>query len=84
MTDEHPVNGSAGRFARIERKLDDIMEDVTDIRVRLAIIETKSSDSAAYEGKRVSEKSYKWMLVGIGAALASGPITLLLRLLHVI
>lgn len=83
MTDE-PTNGSQGRFARIEKKLDDIMEDVTDIRVRIAILETKGSDSAAYEGKRVSEKSYKWMLVGIGAALASGPITLLLRLLNVI
>lgn len=73
-------NGAEGRFARIERRLDEIADDVTDLKVSVARIETATSAVADITAKRVSGRSYRWMIAGIVSSFGLGVATFIWRL----
>jgi hypothetical protein len=76
-------NGSEGRFLRIEAKLDDVSDGVSDLRVSVARIEESLHTRATDQATRISQNSFKWMKWGIGASFSIGILSLLGRLLGV-
>lgn len=76
-------SGSEGRFRRIEDKLDGLTEDMTELRVSVARIETATSTTRVDAQSRVSDASFKWMIRGILGSFAIGALSLLARVFGV-
>jgi hypothetical protein len=74
-------NGAEGRFLRIETKLDTITDDVSELRISVARIETSLGTQQADQAKRVSTKTYRWMVAGIVGSAVLGVATFIGRLL---
>ena len=87
-----PYNGgSAGRFLRIEQKLDRLVESLEDFRVdtvtRLTRLETQASASEKFAASQqttiLSARSFRWVKVGIASSFIVGAAGLLLRIFGV-
>jgi hypothetical protein len=76
-------NGAEGRFRRIEAKLDSLTEDMTEVRVAVARIESATNTTRGDTQSRVSDQSFKWMIRGIVGSFAIGALSLLARILGV-
>jgi hypothetical protein len=76
-------NGAEGRFLRIEAKLDGLAEDMTEVRVAVARIETATSTTKVDTSSRVSDQTFKWMIRGILGSFVIGALSLLARIFGV-
>jgi hypothetical protein len=76
-------NGSEGRFLRIESKLDHLTEDMTDLRIAVARIETATTTTRGDTTTRVSDQTYKWMIRGIAGSFVIGAASLVARIFGV-
>jgi hypothetical protein len=76
-------NGAEGRFRRIEDKLDGLTEDMTEVRVAVARIESATNTTHKDTQSRVSDQSFKWMIRGILGSFAIGAASLLARIFGV-
>jgi hypothetical protein len=74
-------NGAEGRFLRIETKLDHLSDDVAEVRVSIARIETNLGTQQTDVAKRVSTQTYRWMVFGIIASAVLGVASFVGRLL---
>lgn len=77
MVDQNP---SSGRFARIEEKLDRIIEDVHLLSNRVLELEYAAKFEDIETKKRVSDRTYKWMKLSIILSVVFGLATLVSRL----
>jgi hypothetical protein len=76
-------NGAEGRFLRIENKLDGLAEDMTELRVSVARIETATATTRTDTSSRVSDQTFKWMIRGILGSFAIGVASLAARILGI-
>lgn len=85
-TPNHDAPPSEGRFARIEYKLDGLIDDFADFRVdvtgRLVRLETTPVLKEREAAVRVSDRSYFWMKVGIAASTTIGVVGLVSRFIR--
>ncbi len=77
-------NGSTGRFERMEAKLDVLLVDLgtfkVDVVQRLTRLETAQGANAEQDRSEASEKSFRWMKIGIACSFALGLATLIIRI----
>ena len=80
MSDSGGQFPAEGRFLRIEQGIADINKfladfrvenarELGDLRVRLVRLEGHQEENRHEDSQRVSDKSYWWMRVGVGAAI---------------
>jgi hypothetical protein len=79
MTDE---NGSAGRFLRMEEKLDVLMEWRLDVVTRLTAIEASATVAKDLASLRWAGNKLVWFKLGVVASLLMGLAGLATRLFH--
>lgn len=78
-------NESAGRFGRIEHKIDSLSDDLGDFRVavegRFTALETRVGISKEQDAARVSDRSYTMMKLGVLLSVGVGVASVVARFL---